>query len=759
MKLPHWLELILLALVLAACSSQSGTGINGLFGPSATLPAPVVGVTHAPSAEGTMRGFLDALKKNDFTAMYGLLSQSAQESITQDDFTKRYNDALNSLSAASLDYELLSETLSPSAAQVGFRIVYHTVLFGDMSRDMSAHFALEQGQWRLQWDSTLILPELSGGNVLKTDFQIPARGDIYDRKGNPIVTQSDAYAIGITAGSMSPKSQGTVVAELAVLCHMKQQDIQDALDNASAGWYVPVCDASADEVKASLGSLPGGVTATPYNSRFYLDQGIAPQVVGYASLIHKENLNEYLREGYRGDEKVGQSGIEYSMEKYLAGKHGGSLYIVDPNGQIVSKLASSDPQPADSVYLTIDRDLQLEVQKTLISFTGAAVVIERDTGRVLAMASSPTYDPNLFNTDNFNSSYLLGNLVNDANRPMLNRAAQGQYPLGSAFKPITMAAALESGLYLPQTTYDCQYDFTELQQLGGPVLHDWTWMHCQDRLAAGKQCDTADSQPSGQLTLEEGLMRSCDPYFWHIGLDLFNNNRAADIANMAKAFGLGSPTGINAIDEAAGNIPVPAEPIQATNEAIGQGDVQVTPLQVARFTAALGNGGTLYRPQLIEKVQPVSGAPIQQFKPEATGTLPITADRLKAIQQAMEMVVKDPRGTAYYRLLGLDLPYAGKTGTAQTGPGLQPDAWFIGYTEDEASSGLPDIAIAVVLENQGEGSDWAAPVFRGIVQAYYYGSIQTVPWFGPYDNLFTATPFGGVPTKTPRPRGRATPTP
>jgi penicillin-binding protein 2 len=230
---------------------------------------------------------------------------------------------------------------------------------------------------------------------------------------------------------------------------------------------------------------------------------------------------------------------------------------------------------------------------------------------------------------------------------------------------------------------------------------------------------------------------------------------------MAKAFGLGSATGIGTIAEATGNIAIPKEPLDATNQAIGQGDVLVTPLQVARFVAAIGNGGTLYRPQLIEKIQPVSGDPIQAFKPEAAGTLPITPERLLAIQQAMQMVVKDPRGTAYYRMLGLDLPFAGKTGTAQTGPGLKPDAWFIGYTDNVANRpDKPDIAIAVLLENQGEGSDWAAPVFRGIVQAYYYGNITTIPWFGPYDNLYTPTPFGGVPTKTPRAKGRQpTPTP
>ncbi|MGE5073099.1 MAG: penicillin-binding transpeptidase domain-containing protein [Anaerolineae bacterium] len=761
MRFVRWLQLIVLMILLAACSPKSGTGITSLFGPSPTLPAPAFGVTAAPSAETTMRAFLEALKKDDFAGMYALLSKSTQDALPQEEFARKYNDALNAMGAAKLDYELLSETKSPDAAQVGFRITYHTSLVGDLQRDMNAKLGLEQGQWRIHWDDSLILPELAGGNVLKMDYQIPSRGDIYDAKGLPIVTQSDAYAIGMTGGTLNPKSSGVLSAELALLCHKSQQSIQDAYDAAGAGWYVPVCDASVEETNGVLDMGAAGLTVTPYSSRFYLEQGIAPQAVGYASLIHKEDLNKYLRLGYRGDEKVEQTGIEKSMEQYLAGKHGGTLYVVGGDGQIVNTLAKSDPQPADSVYLTIDRNLQLEVQKTLMSFTGAAVVIERDTGRVLAMASSPEYDQNLFDPNNFNGGYLLGDVVNDPNQPLVNRAAQGQYPLGSAFKPITMAAALESGLYLPQTMYDCQYDFTELQQVGGPVLHDWTWEHCQDRLASGRQCDTGDSQPSGPLTLQEGLMRSCDPYFWHIGLDLYNNNRSGDIPAMAKAFGLGSATGIGTIAEATGNVPDPKEPIDATNLAIGQGDLQVTPLQVARFVAALGNGGTLYRPQLIEKIQPVNGDPLQTFKPEAQSTLPITKERLLAIQQAMQMVVKSPRGTAYYRLLGLDVNYAGKTGTAQTGPGLKPDAWFIGYTNAAGDTGKPDIAIAVLLENQGEGSDWAAPVFRGIVQAYYYGNTTTIPWFGPFEDPFTPTAIGAAPgpTRTPRPSGKPTRTP
>ena len=763
MRLLRWFPLGLMLLLLGACSSAP-VAVPGItfFKPTATLPPPQVGVTAAPDAQAAMNQFLGALQNNDYAAMYGMLASDTQAAISQDDFTRKYNDALDTLGAASLDYQVSSQLLSPEEAQVGFRIVYHTALFGDLQRDMVAQLKLQQGRWRLEWNDGLILPELAGGNTLKMDYQVPARGNIYDRNGQPIAIQTDAYALGIKPGDMTPKSEFSLVQQLAQLCHRTPESIEAAYASAAPDWYVAICEASTDAARAVLNLGQPGLVITPYNSRFYVDQGIAPQVVGYASLIHKEELDQYRRLGYRGDEKVGQTGIEKSMEQYLSGQHGGSLYVVDPNGQIVTKLGSADPQPADSVYLTINANLQEWTQRALGTFRGAAVVIERDTGRVLAMASSPEYDQNLFDPNNYNSASLLPDLVNDPDNPLVNRAAQGVYPLGSAFKPITMAAGLESGLYLPITTYDCGYDFTELEQYGGPVLHDWTWEHCQNRQQAGNACDTSDSQPSGLLTLEEGLMRSCDPYFWHIGLDLFNSDRAADVPNMARAFGLGSATGINVIAEATGNVSIPQQPIDATNLAIGQGDLQVTPLQVARFVAAIGNGGTLYRPQLIEKIQPVNGAPLDEFKPDATGTLPLRPDNLAAIQEGMKMVIDNPRGTAHYSLLGMQFPAAGKTGTAQSGSGL-PHAWFIGYTMDEQNTGLPDIAVAVIVENAGEGSDIAAPIFRSILETYYYGSWQSYPRYaGGYgEPTYTPTPFGANPTKTPKPPtgAKATPKP
>jgi penicillin-binding protein 2 len=248
-------------------------------------------------------------------------------------------------------------------------------------------------------------------------------------------------------------------------------------------------------------------------------------------------------------------------------------------------------------------------------------------------------------------------------------------------------------------------------------------------------------------------MRSCNPYFWEIGYTLYQNNRSNDIANMARAFGLGQKTGIE-IPEETGQIQDPNnDPVEVVNQAIGQGTVQVTPLQVARFIAAIGNGGTLYRPQLVEKIEPVEGgAQIVAFKPEAQGVLPIQPFRLDVIRDAMRSVVADSRGTANFRMRGLQIPVAGKTGTAESGSGL-PHAWFAGYTLAGESTGLPDIAIAVILENEGEGSDFAAPIFKRVVEAYYFGAPQSKLWFEEtiFGPTLTPSPIGGVPTDTPKP--------
>ncbi len=724
------INLLLLLAFLTGC----GMGNGG----SATLPTAQVTVIHVPSAEAALRSFLDSLLLDDYTAMYSLLTAASRQAITQEEFTKHYTDDLNALSAKTIEYIIQSILTEPQSSQASFSITYHTALFGDIQRDFIASLFLEDGQWKLQWDDSLILPELAGGKHLVTEYTSPARGDIYDRNGNAIVTQTDAYALSLIAGEVAPESESAVFNKLSVLTGVRPEIIRNDYENYTSGNYVPVGEASAEAVNASGIANFSGVSASAYTSRFY-EPNSAPNAVGYTLFISQENYNSYRRLGYSGAERVGWEGIEKWGEAYLHGRNAATLYITAADGTYETALAQVASEPAASITLTINNDLQQQAQSAMDGLPGAIVVMEVSTGRVLAMVSSPGFDPNWYDVENINRQFM-------AEQPTFNRAAQGTYPLGSVFKIVTMAAALESGDFSPDTTYECGYEFTDI--FGHP-LYDWTYTRCQDEKAqTGKdQCYGANAQPSGLLTLKEGLMRSCDPWFYHIGYTLWEQNKGNLISDMAKSFGLGSYTGIEQVAESNGSIPNPADGLQATSIAIGQSDVQVSALQVATFISAVANGGTLYRPQLVESVQPVTGDPVNIFRPQANSTLPVSATNLAAIQEAMRSVVQNTRGTAYKPLAGFPFPLAAKTGTAESGA-TDPHAWFAGYSL-AALPDKPDIAVVVLVNNKGEGSVWAAPIFRRVMEIYFNGhGLTGYPWESSFG---VVNPDYGLPEPTPTP--------
>jgi penicillin-binding protein 2 len=718
MKRLRWFYFLLIIGLLAACGGN-GDGIIPGFKPTATLAQPSVSVTHAPDAVSALNLFTQAWQIENYAAMYALISSDSQKNISQEDFTKRYTDAMNALTLKELAFEILSPTTNPTTAQITFRVTYRTYLIGDLQRDLPASFTLENGEWRIVWDDGLIMPELKGGNTLAMDHDPVTRGDILDSQGSVIASQKDAVALGIVPGQINPNGEQTLLNELWSLTGIRQNNIRELYAYAGPDWYIPVGEALASDVNRRIDYLSsaGGLVMAPYTARFYDLNGIAPQSVGYVAPIPLEEANQYLRQGYAADARVGRAGIEKWGEQYLAGKPGGTLYVIGPQGGVIGDpLGNSPSEPAASIYLTFNKDVQYQAQQAMIGLRGAAVILERDTGRVLAIVSSPEYDPNLFDPINSNSGWSLGNLVNDADTPLVNRATQGQYPLGSVFKVITFSAALESGTYTPETKYLCEYHFTEIP---GRIMNDWTWDHfLQDE----------KTQPSGELTLSQGLMRSCNPFFWHIGLDLYNQGRVRAVTDMARGFGLGTETGIGAVLEADGNVEDPTDIIMAVNEAIGQDPILVTPLQVARFTAAIGNGGTLYRPQIVDHIQSATGETISVFRPEAQSVLPINPDNLKALQDAMREVIVNPRGTAAHRFRNFGIPVFGKTGTAESGVPGSPHAWFAGYTNAQIP-GVPDIAIVVIAENKGEGSDYAAPIFKRLVEIYFYGSPRSLYWW------------------------------
>lgn len=700
-----------------------------------TLPKVEQMVTKAPDAELTAQVFLNAWKVEDYPSMYSLLTPTSQDALALEKFVERYKKTAVNMTLQMLEYKILSKLTNPTRAEVAYQVVFHTQMIGDLTRDMTMNMSLEKGTWRVQWDDGLILPELRGGNVLAMELKSPTRGNIYDRDGYPVAVANDIFALGIVKGEMN--SENVLLSELSKLTGKNAEAIRAlySRDTVYQGDYVPVGEATRDAVLERYDVLSSlyddGLRMTEYSGRFYANGGIAPHVTGYVAAIPAEEQEKYLREGFSLDDRVGMAGLEYWAQDALLGQRGASLYVTDPQGNPVTRLRQVESKPSQSVYMTIDRDLQLAAQQAISGFSGAIVVLERDSGRVLAMVSSPGFDPNAFEFTNYNSTTLLGTIFGDNQNRLYNRASGDGYPLGSVFKIITMAAALESGLFTAEDTYECLWDWAEEP---GLTLPDWT-----------KEKDLA---PSGTLTLPEGLMRSCNPWFYHIGYTLWKEGRGSEISNMARAFGLGSETGTEYLGfDETGNIPEPVSSRSAASIAIGQDKVLVNPLQVARFVAAVGNGGTLYRPSVVEKITDPDGNPSYTFQPEAQGTLPIKPENLEIIQEAMRWVVSYKRGTAVKAFSGFGIPVYGKTGTAQNDYAGYPHAWFAGYTDTE--TGKPDIAFAVIAEYAGEGSDIAAPIARRILEVYYLGQPQKVyPWESrinvPRTPDPTETPASGV---------------
>lgn len=713
-----------LCLLLAACASLQ---------PAATLPTPPPTATLAtPDPQGTAEAFLEAWERGDYAGMYSLLSPLSRDAVSLADFQARYQELADVAGLTGLTAQSLNALKSGSRAMVLFEVSLRSAFFGDITRKIEMPLVYADGLWTVSWTDGLILPEMAGGGRPVAQGSWPARANIYDRNGLGLAVQGEAVAVGVQPGLI--QDEGAVLNALSNLLGQRPEAIRARYSEARPDWYVPIGEAATADVQANLSTLSSlsGVILRTYSTRFYPLGGVAPQVIGYMRAIPPETLADYQARGYTGDERVGSAGLEAWGEAYLAGARGGTLSVMFSDGR-VSRLAERQRQPAQAVTATLDRPLQLAAQQALHGFRGAIVILDPATGAVLAMASSPSFDPNLFDPTNPHSAQLAEVLADPAD-PLLNRATQGVYPPGSIFKIPVMSAALLSGLYTRETVLNCGNTWDTL----GPeaIKYNWTF--------------GTNIRPPGRINLVQALQTSCNPYFYTIAYDLDQVNPDF-LPQVARQFGFGAPTRIGQVAEAAGLIPDPAwklatyndawRPGDSVNMGIGQGYVLVTPLQVAQMMAAVRNGGVLYRPQLVLKIAPPGGEPTYTLEPVVNGRLPVTPEQLQAIRDGLRAVTSEAGGTARHRFLNLGVAVAGKTGSAQNSAGL-PHSWFAGYTEADRPD-KPDIVIVVLIENGGEGSEVAAPIFRRLVELYFFGRAQTLlPW---------ETDFGvtGSPVPTP----------
>jgi len=697
---------LVLAVLVGGCGSPSPDPTPTAVPPTST-PTPLPYTPEAAAA-----AFLDAWEREDYETMYGLLSPSSRTATDFETFASRYQAAIQTATVLTVTTALRSVLQEGTHAQAAYQITWDTALVGTLITDTVMPLSLYGDRWGVEWSGDLIWPGLGDTNYLYMEHHIPTRANIYDRNGLALATKGTIVTVGVVPGQI--EDEQAVVAALTLLTGLPPEEVRARYAGRPANWWTPIADipeqVSIDHADLLLHTP--GIEARQKEGRTYWGGGIAPHIVGWVAPIPAEALETYRAQGYRGDEWVGVAGLEKWGEPYLAGRHGGTLYLMNPAGQVLSVVAHRDAVPSRPIYTTIDRELQQKVQDILGDRRGAIVVLDVHSGAVLAMASGPSFDPNIFVGPG--SGPERAAVLSDPNRPLFNRATQGAYPCGSVFKIVTMAAALEAGGMTPSSTFYCPGYWEGL----GPAYR--------------KTCWKADGH--GQINLKDALTASCDVTFYSVGqaLDTIDPNI---LPTFGRGFGLGLPTGLQEIPENPGLMPDPTWkeavygegwwPGDSVNLAIGQGYLLVTPLQVARMMAAVANGGTLYRPYVVARIGPGGEEyPEVLFQPEATGRLPISPEHLQAIQEALARVTTAPIGTATHRFRGMSIPVAGKTGTAQA-PGAEslPHSWFAAYTPADN----PEIAVVVMVENAGEGSTVAAPMVRQVVEAYYGLPLTPLP--------------------------------
>lgn len=580
--------------------------------------------------------------------------------------------------------------------------------------------ALAGRLWQLQIVRGEDYAALADGNRMRRLSITAPRGIIRDRSGRILADNRLAFTVSVVPGGLQ-QNAADVVAALARILHVDVETIEDAIEGAKREYpYEPIRvlrDVPADVVVAveeNRMDLPG-VVLEQEPMRRYPAGPLASHIVGYLLLATPENLRSY--EGYRADDLVGHVGIERAYESYLRGEPGFAQVEVNALSRAVREFDPVPPVPGADLVLTLDLELQekstaaLQRQLDLISDDperqgpvggGAVLVLDVNTGAVLAMVSLPTYDAQMLLTER--RGEYLSRLNSDPLQPMFHRATQGRYAPGSAFKPVTLLAAVERGVVDPRATFNATGSVT----IGGTVFRDWTTVQ--------------GLPPAGKITAVQALERSVNDYFFTIGTEA----GIQAIADTARRFGLGGATGLDMSPSGSpGRVPDPAWKRaqlglpwfggDTANVSIGQGDLLMTPLQMAMLYSGIANRGTVFTPYLVQTVTSPTGEIIQDTQPVVLTRYGANQSDWDVMEEGLREVIVGNRGTARRAFEDFPVAVAGKTGSAETAPNRESHAWFAAY----APMDKPEIAVAVLIEYGGGGGGNAAPVGCRVLAAYF----------------------------------------
>jgi penicillin-binding protein 2 len=601
--------------------------------------------------------------------------------------------------------------------------------------------------WSLQVLSGETYLAEAQGNQLRTIRLEAPRGTILDRQGHVIVDNVAGTAVKLWVGDLPANRRYTVIKHLAEVLHVRPVRLAKEVDDHLGDPLDPITVKTAvgeDQVAylyEHASEFPGVQIQQTY-LRHYPYQSLAAQVLGYVGEVSQGELDGKPNV-YRPGDKVGKTGVEAHEDEYLRGDAGQAQIRVDSMGRPQGPLQlRREARPGNAVRLTIDIGLQRAAERALRfgiqtarenkSYSadgGAIVALDPSDGAVLAMASSPTYKPSVYvgRVDPKKIEPLVNDTVaKEKNYPGINRVTSGVYPPGSTWKPVTALAAMQEHILQPYGALQCTP--TATYGLDKQEFRNW---------------DPYVNQP---MTLVEALARSCDTYFYQLGYQFYlEGDRGRNrMQQWARRFGFGVPTGFDLGGEQAGLVPTPAwrkqafksdwdrawNPGNSIQLSIGQQDVQVTPLQMARFYAMIANGGKLVTPYVVSQVEtaaPNGQSPVveRRFAPDPPKTVGLDPAALQVVREGLYSATHSTYGTSSGVFASFPVPISGKTGTAEKV--VQVPGYPAGHTEDQSwwcgygpsLTEAPRLVVCAVIENGGHGSTAAAPAALRVFEKFF----------------------------------------
>jgi penicillin-binding protein 2 len=537
------------------------------------------------------------------------------------------------------------------------------------------------------------------------------RGILFDRHGVPLVDNRPAFTLSLIPRELDRdiERRDAVFGRVAALLQIPFDELVEAAERVPADSFQPLRIrrgltleevARIEEWKLEL----PGVIVEVEPQRAYPTSRFAAHLLGYV----REANDEQLKQGrYRRGDMVGQNGLERLLDEFLRGRDGGEQIEVDAVGRPIRVIQQTEPQPGAQIVTTIDRRIQEAAERAMEGRAGAVVVMDPRNGDVLAMVSTPAFEIDRFTGTIDRQAWL--RVVQDPSHPLLNRTIQSQYAPGSVFKIIVAAAGLQEGTLVPTDRVDCTGSF----HLGAWTFLDWK------------------KEGHGAVDLHRALVQSCNVYFYQAGLKI----GGATIARYAKAFGLGAPTGIDLPGERRGLIPEPRLRSgrgaktwyagETVNMSIGQGAVAVTPMQTARFMAAVANGGVLWKPRLVQRIERVERGVVWSDSGKVMGHVELSPVVWAFLRRSLWGVVHEGGTGGGAKVPGFDV--AGKTGTAQMIAKSRSDkgqdhAWFAAF----APVNDPEVVVVVMAEGGGKGGQVAAPIAKKILEAVFLDKVAAV---------------------------------